>query len=49
MTNALYWLWWLTPHQHQIQAKRHLEAVMREHGISRKLATKITNHYFKKP
>lgn len=37
---------WL-PSNRRIQEKRRLEAVMREHGIPRKVATQITNHYFK--
>ena len=36
------------PHYRRIRRKRHLEAVMREYGIPRKLATRITNHYFLK-
>lgn len=39
---------WLPGHK-RAQEKRRLEAVMREHGIPRKLAAQITNHYFKKP
>lgn len=39
---------WL-PSNRRIQEKRRLEAVMREHGIPRKVATQITNHYFKRP
>ncbi len=38
----------LAPSYRRTLAKRHLEAVMREHGIPRKLATRITNHYFLK-
>ena len=39
----------LSPRYRRIQAKRRLEAVMREHGIPRKFAAQITNHYFQKP
>lgn len=38
----------LSPHHRRILEKRRLEAVMHEHGIPKKLATKITNHFFKK-
>lgn len=48
MTLKDHLLAWLPSHR-RIQAKRRLEAVLREHGIPRKLATQITNHYFQKP
>ena len=48
MSLKAYLLAWL-PSNRRILAKRRLEAVMREHGIPRKLAAQITNHYFQKP
>ncbi len=37
----------LAPSYRLAMEKRHLEAVMRAHGIPGKLACRITNHYFK--
>lgn len=48
MLNKHFWLAWL-PSYRRTREKRRLQAVMREHGIHRKLAEKITNHYFRKP
>lgn len=39
----------LSPRLRRTREKRRLQAVLREHGISRNLAEKITNHYFRKP
>lgn len=38
----------ISPHHRRALHKRRLEAVMREHGIPRRLAAQITNHYFRK-
>ena len=37
----------LAPSYRLAMEKRHLEAVMRHHGINRKLAARITNHFYK--
>ena len=39
----------LSPDYRRTQEKRRLQAVIREHGIPRKLAEKIANHYFQRP
>jgi len=38
----------MTPRYRLTQSKRRLEAVLREHGINRREAARITNHYFMK-
>ncbi|MCA0241120.1 MAG: hypothetical protein LCI02_09665 [Proteobacteria bacterium] len=49
MLERLRTLWRrISPHHRRIAAKRRLEAVLHEHGISRTRAARIASHYLKK-